>query len=126
MDNWPRDLLTWTVTFHTFFSRTDRSCPLYTGLGLLSLLGPCGISVSFRHNYFSVFFSALSIQNNAKVVLRFTTIVLWSDAEITHCALLGLIPGRARLFKGAKTFVMLGGCTERREPCLGVVLRRPN
>lgn len=127
MNNWPRGHLTWTVAFPTFFSRTDRSCPLYTGLGPLSLLSPCGIPVSFRHSYFSVFFSALSIQNNARVVLRFTTtIVSWSDAEITHCALSGLIPGRARLFKGAKTFVMLGGCTERREPCLGVVLRRPN
>lgn len=96
-------------------------------LGPLSLLGPHGIPVPFRRNYFSVFFSVLSIQNNARVVLWLTgTIVLWSDADIMHCMLSGLIPGRVRLFKDAKTFVMLEDCTEQKEQCLGVVLRRTN
>jgi len=59
-----------------------------------------------------VFFSVLSIQNNARVVLQLTrTAVLWSDAGIMYCMLSGLIPGRQRLFKDPKTFVMLEDCT---------------
>lgn len=125
MDIWPRGHLTWPVAFHTSFSRTDRSCPLYIVLGPLSLLSPCDIPVSFRHNYFSMFFSVLSIPNNVRTVLRLIrTIVLWSDAETMRCMLSGVIP--ERLFEGVKTFVMLEDCTERREPCLGVVLRTTN
>lgn len=109
------------------FLLQNRSFPLHTVLGPLSPLGPCGISVSFRHNYFSVFFPVLSIQNNARVVLQLTRMVVsWSVAGIMHCMLSGLIPGWVRLLEGAETSVILEDCTEQREPCLGIVLRRIN
>lgn len=71
------------------------------------------------------FFPVLSIQNNTRVLLQLTRMMVsWSVAGIMHCMLSGLIPGWQRLVKGAETSVILEDCTERREPCLGIVLRR--
>lgn len=102
-----------------FLLQKDQSCPLYMVLVPFSLLGlrdiPC---------LSSTIISLLGIQDKLRVVLvthhNDNSEMLRSCTEL----LSGLILGGVRLFKGAKTFVILGNWTQWREPCLALFLRR--